>query len=121
MSPTPVPPAALDAPAPTSRSTFRSLIKGLDATNREADTLRHNLLAVADGDELARRLRTLDSDDPDGAGGIESRLAIWFEGVESADGRLVATSDPVLRGVSPALAERLAAIEIPRAAEYPGF
>ncbi len=36
---------ATTAPSPTSRANFRLLAKGIGATNREADSLRHVLLA----------------------------------------------------------------------------
>ncbi len=101
---TPIPRAAIDATAPTSRSTFRHLAGCVQATNRDADTLRHALLAKWAGhtgdDDLVRRLRRLDHSDPDGALGVEARLAIWFEPVVPGDGRLVAADDPVLAGLS---------------------
>lgn len=40
-----IPLAAIDATAPMSRSTFRRLAGCIDATNRDADTLRPALLA----------------------------------------------------------------------------
>lgn len=82
MSPTPVPDAALNPGAPTSRATFRLLVKALGATNREADALRHRILAVTDDDALARRLRALDADDPDGTQGVEARLSVWLDDVD---------------------------------------
>ena len=60
----PIPRGAIDATAPTSRSTFRLLAGCIDATNRDADTLRHALLSQwaehAGADDLVRRLRERD-------------------------------------------------------------
>lgn len=74
----------MHASSPTSRSTFRLLAKALGATNREADALRHRVLAVTDDDALGRRLRSLDGEDPDGELGVEARLAVWFDDVDGA-------------------------------------
>ncbi len=108
----PIPPAAIAAAAPTSRSTFRLLARCIDATNREADTLRHALLAQwaerAGAHELVDRLQSLDRSDPDGAQGVEARLAVWFSFADPGDGRLVAEGDPVLTGLSDELRNRLA-------------
>lgn len=113
----PIPSAAIDATVPTSRSTFRLLAGCVDATNRDADTLRHALLAQwaesAGGDDLVRRLRRLDHSDPDGAGGVEARLAVWFSLADPGDGRLVTEDDPVLIGLSDELRDRLAGIVRP--------
>ena len=99
MTATPVPAAASSAASPTSRSTFRSLVKALGATNREADGLRHQVLATVDDDALARRLTALDAEDPDGDLGVEARLAVWFDDV-----------DLDVDALSPELAVRLEAI-----------
>ena len=110
----PIPSAAIDATAPTSRSTFRLLARCIDATNRDADTLRHALLAQwaehAEADDLVRRLRRLDHTDPDGAMGVDARLAVWFSLADPGDGRLVTEDDPVLTGLSDELRNRLAGI-----------
>jgi hypothetical protein len=108
----PIPRAAIDATAPTSRSTFRLLAGCIDATNRDADTLRHALLAQwgrhGGAQELVHRLRSLDRSDPDGAQGVDARLAIWFSGSDPGDGRLVSEDDPVLIGLSDDFRNRLA-------------
>jgi len=108
----PIPPTAIAATAPTSRSTFRLLAKCIDATNREADTLRHALLAQwaehGGTDELVDRLRSLDRSDPDGVRGVEARLAVWFSFADPGDGRLVTKDDPVLTELSDQLRNRLA-------------
>lgn len=113
----PIPSAALSAPAPTSRSIFRLVARCVDATNREADTLRHSLLsqweANAGTDELVDRLRELDRADPSGELGVEARLAIWFTHADPGDGRLVRASDPVLGGLSDELREHLAGVTRP--------
>lgn len=107
----PIPRAAIDATAPTSRSTFRLLAGCVDATNRDADTLRHALLAQwaeHTGDhDLVRRLRRLDHSDPEGSLGVEARLAIWFSFADPGDGRLVSDDDPLLVGLSDGLRNRL--------------
>lgn len=109
---TPVPPAALAAPAPTSRSIFRLLARSVGATNREADALRHALLSTwAEGsgaDDLDARLASLDRSDPQGARGVDARLAIWFTIADPGNGRLVRDNDPVLTGLSDELRNRLA-------------
>ncbi len=113
----PIPRAAVDATAPTSRSTFRLLVGCVDATNREADTLRHALLAQwaeHDGtDTLVRRLRRLDHSDPEGAKGVDARLAVWFTHTDPGDGGLVAQDDPTLTGLSVELRNRLAVLTRP--------
>ncbi len=113
----PIPRSAIDAAAPTSRSTFRLLAGCIDATNRDADTLRHALLAQwaqQDGvDDLVHRLQTLDHSDPDGAQGVDARLAVWFSLADPGDGRLVSEQDPVLTGLSDELRNRLAGIARP--------
>ena len=112
-----VPPSALDAAAPTSRSTFRLLAGCIGATNREADTLRRSLLTRwahhAEPDELVDRLRALDRSDPEGAQGVEARLAVWFALTGPDDGRLVDENDPVLTGLSDELRTHLAATTRP--------
>ncbi len=74
--------------------------------------LRRALLAQwADRGEphdLEHRLQSLDRSDPDGAQGVESRLAIWFSFVDPGDGRLVSENDPVLTELSNELRHRLA-------------
>ncbi|MFK7917908.1 MAG: hypothetical protein AB8G14_07510 [Ilumatobacter sp.] len=114
---TPIPPTAINAEAPTSRSVFRLLARAVGATNRDADTLRHELLVMwgdEDGTyELVRALQTWDEADPEGIEGVESRLAVWFGCVDEADGRLVAESDPLLEGLSEEFRVRLAGIELP--------
>ena len=113
----PLPRAAIDATAPTSRSVFRHLARCIDATNRDADTLRHALLAKwAEHDgtyELVRRLQSLDRADPDGAQGVDARLAVWFSFAEAGDGQIVDVDDPVLVGLSEELRTRLAGIARP--------
>ena len=108
----PIPRSAIDAAAPTSRSVFRLIARCIDATNRDADTLRHALLAQWSGGagtyELVRRLQSLDRSDPDGAEGVEARLAVWFSLADPGDGRLVTEDDPVLTGLSDELRTRLA-------------
>ena len=103
---------AIDATAPTSRSTFRLLAGCVGATNREADTLRHALLAQwadrAGAHELVHRLQSLDRSDPDGVQGVEARLTVWFSFADPGDGPLVAEDDPVLTGLSDELRKRLA-------------
>ena len=107
----PTPRAAIDATAPTSRSTFRLLAGCIDATNREADTLRHALLAQwaehGGAHDLVRRLRRLDHSDPDGVQGVEARLTVWFSFADPGDGRLVTEDDPVLTGLSDELRNRI--------------
>lgn len=107
----PIPRAAIGATAPTSRSTFRLLAGCIDATNRDADTLRHALLAQwaerAGAEDLVRRLRRLDHSDPEGALGLDARLAVWFFFADPGDGRLVTEDDPVLTGLSDELRNRL--------------
>lgn len=114
---TPIPPAAIDAPAPTSRSTFRLLARCMDATNRDADTLRHALLAQwgehGGVPELVHELQLLDDSDPDGVQGVEARLSVWFEFADPGDGRLVTEGDPILTGLSEELRTRLASITRP--------
>lgn len=113
----PLPPSAIDATAPTSRSTFRLIAGCVDATNREADTLRRALLAQwatnAGPDDLVDRLQSLDRSDPDGEQGVEARLAVWFAHSEPSGGQLVAENDPVLAGLSNELRSRLAATPRP--------
>ncbi|MGB3737069.1 MAG: hypothetical protein WA964_19095 [Ilumatobacter sp.] len=113
----PIPLAAIDADAPTSRSIFRLVAKSVGATNRDADTLRQALLArwaEHDGTyELVRRLQSLDSSDPDGALGAEARLAVWLSFAEPVDGRLIAATDPVMAGISDELRDRLAGVQRP--------
>jgi hypothetical protein len=107
-----IPPAAINATAPTSRATFRLLARCIDATNREADTLRHALLTKwsegAGTHELVHRLQSLDRSDPDGAQGVDARLTVWFSFADPGDGRLVTEDDPVLTGLSDELRKRLA-------------
>jgi hypothetical protein len=109
-----IPRAAIDAIAPTSRSTFRLLARAIDATNREADTLRHALLAQwaehAGARELVHRLQSLDRSDPDGALGVDARLMVWFSFADPSDDQLVAADDPVLSGLSDELRNRIAGI-----------
>jgi hypothetical protein len=50
----------------------------------------------------------LDRSDPDGALGVEARLAVWFSFADPSDGRLVTEGDPVLTGLSDELRTRLA-------------
>jgi hypothetical protein len=113
----PIPRSAIDAAAPTSRSVFRLIARCIDATNRDADTLRHALLArwseSAGTYELVRRLQSLDRSDPDGAQGVDARLAVWFSYADPGDGQLVTESDPVLIGLSDELRNRLAGIARP--------
>ena len=113
----PLPSSAVGATAPTSRSTFRLLAACVDATNREADTLRRSLLAQwtdqGEADGLVERLQQLDSDDPEGAQGVESRLAVWFSFADPGDGRLVTDTDPLLDGLSEELRARLAGASRP--------
>jgi len=108
----PIPRAAINATAPTSRSTFRHLAGCIGATNRDADTLRHALLAQwddnAEAQALVRRLRSLDHSDPDGALGVDARLAVWFSFADPGDGRLVKEDDLVLVGLSDEFRNRLA-------------
>jgi hypothetical protein len=115
----PIPRAAIDATTPTSRSTFRLLARCIDATNRDADTLRHALLMQWDEHggthDLVRRLRRLDQADPDGARGVEARLAVWFSFNDPGDGRLVTVDDPVLSELSEELRNRLAGTTRPAA------
>ena len=115
----PIPRAAIDATSPTSRSTFRLLAGSIEATNRDADTLRHALLAQWDehvgADDLVRRLRRLDHSDPEGAQGAEARLAIWFSFADPGDGRLVAEDHPALVGLSEPFRNRLGATLRPTA------
>ncbi len=110
--PSPIPRAAIGASHPTSRATFRFIARCLDATNRDADTLRHALLDQWEhhtgADQLAHLLQSLDRADPDGAQGAEARLAIWFTYTDPGDGRLVSSKDPVLAGLSDELCTRLA-------------
>lgn len=113
----PIPSAALNAEAPASRSNFRLLAGCVGATNREADTLRKALIATwADeggADELAYQLESLDLVDPEGAEGVESRLAFWFLFADPDDGQLVAENDPVLAGLSDEFRQRLTGIVRP--------
>jgi len=113
----PLPLAAIDADAPTSRSIFRLIAKSVGATNRDADNLRQALLAQwAEHDgtyELVRRLRSVDSSDPDGSLGAEARLAIWFFFADPGDGRLVAEHDPVLGEISDEWRSRVAGLDRP--------
>ena len=113
----PLPSSAVGATAPTSRSTFRLLAACVDATNREADTLRRSLLAQwtdqGEADGLVERLQQLDSDDPEGAQGVESRLAVWFSFADPGDGRLGTDTDPLLDGLSEELRARLAGASRP--------
>jgi hypothetical protein len=106
-----IPLAAINAAAPTSRSTFRHLVGCIAATNRGADTLRHALLGQwnehAEVQALVRRLRSLDHLDPDGALGVDARLAVWFWYADPGDGRLIAEDDPILVGLSDDLCNRL--------------
>lgn len=110
----PIPSAAIGATAPTSRETFRLLAKCLEATNREADTLRKALLSQwrdGDGAEvLVERLEALDESDPEGAEGVESRLAAWFSFAGPHEGPLVTKDDSVLTGLSDELRSTLAGI-----------
>lgn len=110
----PIPSAAIHATNPTSRETFRLLAKSIDATNREADTLRRALLAQwSDGvgaDVLVERLESLDQSDSDGAQGVESRLAVWFSFAGAGDGPIVAEDDQMLIGLADELRVRLAGI-----------
>lgn len=46
--------------------------------------------------------------DPDGAQGVEARLAVWFSFADPGDGQLVTEDDPVLSGLSDELRNRLA-------------
>ena len=74
--------------------------------------LRRALLAQwvnrIDPHDLEHRLRSLDRSDPDGAQGVEARLAIWFSFVDPGNGQLVSENDPVLTGLSNELQHRLA-------------
>ena len=54
------------------------------------------------------RLQSLDRSDPDGAQGVDSRLAVWFSFADPGNGRLVTEDDPVLTGLSDELRNRLA-------------
>ena len=58
--------------------------------------------------DLLHRLQSLDRSDPDGAQGVEARLAVWFSFADPGDGRLVTENDPVLTGLSSELRTRLA-------------
>ncbi|MFT6764510.1 MAG: hypothetical protein ACJAXA_003179 [Candidatus Aldehydirespiratoraceae bacterium] len=113
----PIPRSAIDAEAPTSRSVFRHLARCLEATNRDADALRHALLAKwgegAGTYELVRRLHSLDRLDPDGEQGVESRLGVWFSFADLSNGQLVSEDDAVLTGLSDELRTRLAGISRP--------
>ena len=53
---------------------------------------------------------SLDAADPDGALGVDARLAVWFSLSEPRDGRLVDESDPLLAGLPDDLRARLAEI-----------
>jgi len=96
-----------DAPDPTSRSAFRLLAKRIDATNRDADTLRRALLAQwskhSSGHRLVLALESLG-----GRGDVDAQLAVWFSFADPSDGQLVAADDSVLDGVSDELRARLA-------------
>ena len=113
----PIPSAAIDATAPTSRATFRLVARCAGATNRDADTLRQALLARwsehAGTDELVRRLQSLDDSDPDGARGVDARLVVWFSYGDASEGRLT-DDDSLPDGLSDEFRSRLA--EIARAA-----
>jgi|GEM_PF-2253061 len=106
-----IPSEAIGADAPTSRGTFRLIAKSAGATNRDADTLRHALLAEwADDDgilELVHLLKSLDEIDPQGDLGAEARLAFWFTQVDPGDGHLVAADHPVLTDLSDEFCARL--------------
>lgn len=112
----PIPGAAIGATSPTSRATFRLVARCAGATNRDADTLRHALLAQwseHDGtDELARRLQSLDAADPGGAKGAEARLAIWFSFAGPIEQPMV-DNDPLLAGLSDEFRDRLVGIVRP--------
>lgn len=58
--------------------------------------------------DLEHRLQSLDHSDPDGAQGVEARLAIWFAFADPGDGHLVDENDPVLTALSEELRGRLA-------------
>jgi hypothetical protein len=113
----PIPAAAIGATAPTSRATFRLIAKCVDATNRDADTLRLDLLARwsehAGPYDLERRLRALDSSDPAGEQGAEARLAVWFAFAGSDADPIIDDDDPLLAGLSDGFRTRLAAIARP--------
>ena len=98
-------------------SIFRLIAKSVGATNRDADNLRQALLAQWAGHdgtyELVRRLRSVDSSDPDGSLGAEARLAIWFFFADPGDGRLVAEHDPVLGEISDEWRSRVAGLDRP--------
>ncbi len=54
------------------------------------------------------RLQSLDRLDPDGAQGVDARLAVWFSFADPGDGGIVTEDDPVLTGLSDELRNRLA-------------
>lgn len=98
-------PSAVNATAPTSRATFRGLARNIGATNREADSLRHALLAQwaerGGIDDLTARLEVLQPDeDHDGS------LAAWFA-YDADEEPSAPESHPVLSELSGDLQERL--------------
>ncbi len=109
----PIPLSAIGAASPTSRSTFRLLATSIGATNREADTLRQALLAQwaehSGVDELVQRLQSLDRSDPDGALGVDARLAAWLTFAGPGGDLPVSDDDPALAGLPKQLRNRLAA------------
>lgn len=112
-----IPRSGIDATDQTSRSAFRRLARCIDATNRDADTLRHSLIAQwserAGAHKLDLELQSLALLDPDEAESVEARLAVWFSLADPEDGRLVTEDDPVLAGLSDELRKRLAGIARP--------
>lgn len=114
----PIPGAAIGATSPTSRATFRLVARCAGATNRDADTLRHALLAQwseHDGTyELARRLQSLDDADPEGAQGADARLTLWFSFAGPSEQPMV-DNDPLLAELSDEFRSQLADIVRPAA------
>ena len=101
----------LDASETTSRSAFRTLAKRIDATNREADTLRRALLEQwadrARIQQLAQQLQSLD------AAATDAQLAAWFRFADPGSGELVAGDDALLAGLSDELRARLSTTQRP--------
>lgn len=100
-------PSAVNPTASTSRATFRGLARGFGATNREADSLRHALLAQwaerGGIDELTERLDLLEpGDNPDGS------LATWFS-YDADEEPQTAENHPVLAELNDDLRQRLRA------------